>query len=155
MATAHVDDLTELLWFEDLHDVHLVLHSYAGVLAGPVAEQAGERLASITPGLTPALGSVAATSAAPGLIYQTTIQQATLMAFVDDFRLMAILCFLCVPAVFIFRRPKRHAAPPAGDRDFAQFVVAVIGAEVGAEPLPQLLEAFPRALVGRVVAEPD
>ena len=44
----HVADLTELLWFEDLHDVHLVLHSYAGVLAGPVAEQAGDRLASIT-----------------------------------------------------------------------------------------------------------
>jgi pimeloyl-ACP methyl ester carboxylesterase len=44
----HVDDITELLWFEDLHDVHLVLHSYAGVLAGPVADQAGDRLASIT-----------------------------------------------------------------------------------------------------------
>jgi pimeloyl-ACP methyl ester carboxylesterase len=44
----HVADLVELLWFEDLHDVHLVLHSYAGVLAGPVAEQVGERLASIT-----------------------------------------------------------------------------------------------------------
>jgi pimeloyl-ACP methyl ester carboxylesterase len=44
----HVDDLTELLWFEDLHDVHLVLHSYAGVLAGPVAERAGDRLASMT-----------------------------------------------------------------------------------------------------------
>jgi pimeloyl-ACP methyl ester carboxylesterase len=44
----HVDDLTELLWFEDLHDVDLVLHSYAGVLAGPVAERAGDRLASIT-----------------------------------------------------------------------------------------------------------
>ena len=44
----HVDDLAELLWFEDLHDVHLVLHSYAGVLAGPVAERAGQRLASIT-----------------------------------------------------------------------------------------------------------
>jgi pimeloyl-ACP methyl ester carboxylesterase len=44
----HVDDLTDLLWFEDLHDVHLVLHSYAGVLAGPVAERASDRLASIT-----------------------------------------------------------------------------------------------------------
>lgn len=44
----HVDDIAEVLWFEDLHDVHLVLHSYAGVLAGPVAERAGERLASIT-----------------------------------------------------------------------------------------------------------
>ena len=36
----HVTDLTELLWFADLRDVHLVLHSYAGVLAGPVAERA-------------------------------------------------------------------------------------------------------------------
>jgi pimeloyl-ACP methyl ester carboxylesterase len=43
----HVTDLTDLLWFEDLRDVHLVLHSYAGVLAGPVAEQAAGRLASV------------------------------------------------------------------------------------------------------------
>jgi hypothetical protein len=32
--------VAELLWFEDLTDVHLVLHSYAGILAGPVAERA-------------------------------------------------------------------------------------------------------------------
>jgi pimeloyl-ACP methyl ester carboxylesterase len=44
----HVADLTELLWFEDLRDVHLVLHSYAGVLAGPVAERAAGGLASVT-----------------------------------------------------------------------------------------------------------
>jgi pimeloyl-ACP methyl ester carboxylesterase len=44
---AHVTDLTELLWFEDLTDVHLVLHSYAGVLAGPVAERAAGRLSSV------------------------------------------------------------------------------------------------------------
>jgi pimeloyl-ACP methyl ester carboxylesterase len=46
-VTTHVDDVAELLWFEDLHEVHLVLHSYAGVLAGPLAEQAGDRLASV------------------------------------------------------------------------------------------------------------
>jgi pimeloyl-ACP methyl ester carboxylesterase len=44
----HVTDVAELLWFEDLTDVHLVLHSYAGVLAGPVAEQAEGRLSSVT-----------------------------------------------------------------------------------------------------------
>jgi pimeloyl-ACP methyl ester carboxylesterase len=44
----HVRDLTDLVWFEDLRDVHLVLHSYAGVLAGPVAQQAPGRLASVT-----------------------------------------------------------------------------------------------------------
>ncbi|MCS5731382.1 alpha/beta hydrolase [Herbiconiux moechotypicola] len=43
----HVDDLTELLWFEDLHDVVLVLHSYAGVLAGPVVERCAERLRQV------------------------------------------------------------------------------------------------------------
>ncbi len=44
----HVDDIAELLWFEDLSRVHLVLHSYAGILAGPLADRVGDRLASIT-----------------------------------------------------------------------------------------------------------
>jgi len=43
----HLADLTELLWFEDLREVHLVLHSYAGILAGPLAQQAGDRLAGV------------------------------------------------------------------------------------------------------------
>jgi pimeloyl-ACP methyl ester carboxylesterase len=43
----HVDDLTELLWFEDLHDVYLGLHSYSGVLAGPVVEHCHERIAVV------------------------------------------------------------------------------------------------------------
>ena len=47
-VATHVTDLTDLLWFEDLRDVHLVLHSYAGVLAGPVAQEAAKRLATVT-----------------------------------------------------------------------------------------------------------
>jgi pimeloyl-ACP methyl ester carboxylesterase len=43
----HVRDLVDLMWFEDLTDVHLVLHSYAGVLAGPVVEQAADRISSV------------------------------------------------------------------------------------------------------------
>ena len=46
-VATHVQDLADLLWFEDLTEVHLVLHSYAGVLAGPLAEQAGNRLAAV------------------------------------------------------------------------------------------------------------
>jgi pimeloyl-ACP methyl ester carboxylesterase len=46
--TAHVADIADLAYFEDLSDVHLVLHSYAGVLAGPVAERTAGRLASVT-----------------------------------------------------------------------------------------------------------
>lgn len=43
----HVDDILAVLKYEDLHDVHLVLHGYAGMLAGPIAD-ATDRLASIT-----------------------------------------------------------------------------------------------------------
>ncbi len=46
-VSTHVRDIEELLWFEDLSEVHLVLHSYAGVLAGPLAERAYDRLASV------------------------------------------------------------------------------------------------------------
>jgi pimeloyl-ACP methyl ester carboxylesterase len=46
-VNTHITDVDDLLWFEDLTDVHLVLHSYAGVLAGPLAERVGHRLASI------------------------------------------------------------------------------------------------------------
>jgi pimeloyl-ACP methyl ester carboxylesterase len=46
-VSTHVDDLTELLWFEDLHDVYLGLHSYSGVLAGPVIEHCHERIAAV------------------------------------------------------------------------------------------------------------
>jgi pimeloyl-ACP methyl ester carboxylesterase len=44
----HVEDLSSLLEFEDLADVHLVLHSYSGVLAGPVAQASHGRLATVT-----------------------------------------------------------------------------------------------------------
>ena len=43
----HVRDLEDVLWFENLSNVHLVLHSYAGVLAGPLAQRVSERLASV------------------------------------------------------------------------------------------------------------
>jgi pimeloyl-ACP methyl ester carboxylesterase len=46
--STHVTDVAELLWFEDLTDVHLVLHSYSGILAGPIAERVAGRLASVT-----------------------------------------------------------------------------------------------------------
>jgi pimeloyl-ACP methyl ester carboxylesterase len=45
--STHVRDIEDLLWFEDLTEIHLVLHSYAGVLAGPLAERAHERIASV------------------------------------------------------------------------------------------------------------
>ena len=43
----HVQDLADLLWFEDLDDVCLVLHSYAGLLAGPLVDIAADRIRMI------------------------------------------------------------------------------------------------------------
>lgn len=43
----HIEDIRSLLWFENLRGVVLVLHSYAGILAGPVAEAAADRLSCI------------------------------------------------------------------------------------------------------------
>jgi len=44
----HVADLLGVLRYEDLHDVHLALHSYAGVLAGPVVERSEGRITRVT-----------------------------------------------------------------------------------------------------------
>jgi pimeloyl-ACP methyl ester carboxylesterase len=43
----HVSDIVNTLVYRDLSDVTLVLHSYSGVLAGPVAEQADGRVTRV------------------------------------------------------------------------------------------------------------
>jgi pimeloyl-ACP methyl ester carboxylesterase len=43
----HVRDVEELLWYEDLRAVTLVLHSYAGILAGPLAASSADRLDTV------------------------------------------------------------------------------------------------------------
>lgn len=43
----HIDDVVNTLIYRDLTDVTLVLHSYSGVLAGPVAERAQGRVTRV------------------------------------------------------------------------------------------------------------
>ena len=43
----HIDDMVALLAYEDLHNVILVGHSYAGMVIAGVAERAAERLAHL------------------------------------------------------------------------------------------------------------
>ena len=43
----HITDLVNTIAYRDLSDVTLVLHSYAGVLAGPVVERAEGRIAQV------------------------------------------------------------------------------------------------------------
>ncbi len=52
--------------------------------------------------------SVTAHQMALGAIYRSVQQQAALLAYADNFRLMAVLGLLCIPLVLLFRRVKRH-----------------------------------------------
>jgi DHA2 family multidrug resistance protein len=54
-----------------------------------------------------------AAQAAPGamkLVYQSLMQQATLLSFMDCFMVMAVVCVLCLPLVFLFKKGKHAPA---------------------------------------------
>ena len=70
-----------------------------------------EQIAKMQTALTPQVGSAAAHVQAYGLIYQTLQQQASLWSYVDLFRMLVIVCLLCVPLVFLFKKPRRASAP--------------------------------------------
>jgi DHA2 family multidrug resistance protein len=43
-----------------------------------------------------------------GAIYRSVEQQAILLAYADNFRLMAFLALLCIPLVLLFQRVRKH-----------------------------------------------
>jgi len=43
-----------------------------------------------------------------GALYRSMQQQSALMAYMDNFRLMAFLALLCMPLLLLFRRVKKH-----------------------------------------------
>jgi DHA2 family multidrug resistance protein len=51
---------------------------------------------------------VTAHQKAVGMLYRSVQQQAALMAYMDNFRLMAALALLCVPLLLLFRGVKKH-----------------------------------------------
>jgi DHA2 family multidrug resistance protein len=63
-----------------------------------------ERLAAVTSALTAQTGAWAAKEQAPSILYGIMQQQSQLASFVDNFRLFGIVCLLCVPLVFLFKK---------------------------------------------------
>jgi MFS transporter, DHA2 family, multidrug resistance protein len=61
-----------------------------------------DRLGALTAALTPQLGAGAGQQAT-ALLYQQLQQQATLLAYVDAFRMITLVCLACIPLVFLFR----------------------------------------------------
>jgi DHA2 family multidrug resistance protein len=69
-------------------------------------------------GLQALTGSTAAglrAQRAMAMVAQMVDQQAAMLAYVDDFRWLALACFLCVPIVFLLRgaRARKGAAAAA------------------------------------------
>jgi DHA2 family multidrug resistance protein len=58
------------------------------------------------------LGAGATVQQAYGTIYGMLLKQASVLSYIDNFRLLAILCFICAPAAFLFKRVKATKPPP-------------------------------------------
>jgi MFS transporter, DHA2 family, multidrug resistance protein len=72
-----------------------------------------ERLQQLTQGFAARSGSVVAQQQAYAGLYGTVVRQAMLLSYVDVFRLLSFLCFLCIPATLLFKRVKaRGGAVP-------------------------------------------
>jgi MFS transporter, DHA2 family, multidrug resistance protein len=83
--------------------------THSALLVGqlsPYNPEFQQRLQAITGGLSQYGDPANAQRQAYGLLYGTVQQQANLFAYVDTFRLLAILCALCIPVVFLLKKAK-------------------------------------------------
>jgi DHA2 family multidrug resistance protein len=90
-----------------IHQVVLAQH------VSPYDPEAVQRLRDLEAMLTPQVGAQAAPAAAQAALYSILVRQATLLAFIDNFRLMALLALACVPLVLLLRRAKPTGEPLA------------------------------------------
>jgi DHA2 family multidrug resistance protein len=79
--------------------------------SNPVLQQKSAALAGY---LAHHIGPGAARPGSYGAMYGLMMQQSALMSYVDVFRWTALLAFFCAGAVWLFKKPIGHAAPPPG-----------------------------------------
>jgi len=72
-----------------------------------------ERLSEMIANFSAHGNVVTATQQAYGAMYQTLVRQAMLLAYIDNFRLLALLCLICMPAGFLFKKVRTRAGPTA------------------------------------------
>ena len=72
-----------------------------------------QRLEALRKVLTPKVGASQAGQQALGILYKTLVAQATLLAFVDNFRLITVLALCCIPLAVFLRRARTRPAPGA------------------------------------------
>jgi DHA2 family multidrug resistance protein len=66
------------------------------------------QLAAAQQALTPDSGAWLAHQQALALLYGKLLNQASLWAFVENFRLFGVLCLCCLPLIFLFKRVRRR-----------------------------------------------
>ena len=74
----------------------------------PVLQQRVQEISHAIPG-----AANGATQQAYGAIYGMVSRQAMVLSYIDNFRMLSFICFICVPAVFLFRRVRAKKGPVA------------------------------------------
>jgi DHA2 family multidrug resistance protein len=74
-----------------------------------------DRMRQMTGAMTARSGSATVgAQQAMGTVYGMLVRQSMVLSYIDNFRLLAFLCALCIPATFLFKRVKaRKGAAPA------------------------------------------
>jgi DHA2 family multidrug resistance protein len=84
-----------------IHQAYLTTHVH------PYNQELVQRFMAVNTGAIPSLaGNGLQAETFLHLVYGEVQRQALLMAFVDDFRLIAWIFFFLVPVVFLMRRPQ-------------------------------------------------
>jgi len=65
-----------------------------------------QRMQQIQGALAHQMNAGAAQQQAYATIYGTAARQAMVMSYIDNFRILAFLCVICIPLVFFFKRVK-------------------------------------------------
>jgi DMSO reductase anchor subunit len=73
----------------------------------PLHPAFNEQFAKIQGTLAPQVGSTASHGQSYGVLYQMLQQQASLLSYLDQFRMLVIVCLLCAPLVLLFKKPRR------------------------------------------------
>src|SRR5262249_29783383 len=72
-----------------------------------------QRLEQIQGALSSQMDPAAAAAQANAMIYGMTLRQASLLAFIDGFWLLLLLCVCCIPLVFLFKKAKAKGGAAA------------------------------------------
>jgi DHA2 family multidrug resistance protein len=89
-----------------IHQATLVQH------INPYNPVLQERVQQMT-GALPGGAATVEGQRAYGAIYGVVAKQAMVLSYIDNFRMLAFLCLLCLPTVFVFKRVRAKKGPVA------------------------------------------